>query len=334
VIVREVARQDAAQVAFAQDEDVIQALTPDRTDEPFREGVLPRAGGRGQDFGDPHALHALPERGTIGVVTIAQEIGRRGVVREGVHDLLGGPVGRGVLGDVEVDHTPAMVGEHDEDKEHTQAAGTVKKSMATTSRTWLARNVRQVCDGGARRFGISRETVRSATSMPSFLSSPWILGAPHRRFIAAIFLMRAVISALIGGRAHPRAVGEPRPVLTEATVLPPQDRVGRHDDQSLPPAGPDSGQPNPQEAICPAQPGPGYRSLVHGELVTQGEVLEGEVAVAPAEEREESQQVEQEGNHQAQILSGSELINQPLARRMEFWRRTGCDPKADVFSGR
>jgi hypothetical protein len=200
VIVREVARQDAAQVAFAQDEDVIQALTPDRTDEPFREGVLPRAGGRGQDFGDPHALHALPERGTIGVVTIAQEIGRRGVVREGVHDLLGGPVGRGVLGDVEVDHTPAMVGEHDEDKEHTQAAGTVKKSMATTSRTWLARNVRQVCDGGARRFGISRETVRSATSMPSFLSSPWILGAPHRRFIAAIFLMRAVISALIGGR--------------------------------------------------------------------------------------------------------------------------------------
>jgi hypothetical protein len=45
VIVREVARQDAAQVAFAQHEDVIQALAPDRADEPFREGVLPRAGG-------------------------------------------------------------------------------------------------------------------------------------------------------------------------------------------------------------------------------------------------------------------------------------------------
>src|SRR5207245_8824997 len=36
--------------------------------------------------------------------------------------------------------------------------------------------------------------------MPSFRSSPWILGAPHRGFAAAIFLTRAVISALTGGR--------------------------------------------------------------------------------------------------------------------------------------
>jgi hypothetical protein len=178
-----------------------------------------------------------------------------------------------------------------------------------TSRTWLARNVRQVCDGGARRFDISRETVRSATSMPSFLSSPWILGAPpqeiHRRHCSD----EGGDLRVDRRAAHPRAAGEPRPVLTEATVLPPQDSVGRHDDQSLPPAGPDSGQPNPQEAICPAQPGPGYRSLVHGELVTQGEVLEGELAVAAAEEGEESQQVEHEGDHQARILSGSELID-------------------------
>jgi hypothetical protein len=52
VIVREIAGQGATQVAFAQDEDVIQALAPDRANEPFREGVLPRAGGRGQDFSD------------------------------------------------------------------------------------------------------------------------------------------------------------------------------------------------------------------------------------------------------------------------------------------
>jgi hypothetical protein len=34
-------------------------------------------------------------------------------------------------------------------------------------------------------------------------------------------------------------------VLTEATTLPPQYGVGRHDDQGLPPAGPDSSQPDP-----------------------------------------------------------------------------------------
>jgi hypothetical protein len=41
--------------------------------------------------------------------------------------------------------------------------------------------------------------------------------------------------------------------------------------------------------------------------VAQGEVLQGELAVAAAKEGEETQQVEQEGNHQLRILSGSEL---------------------------
>jgi hypothetical protein len=65
----------------------------------------------------------LPERGSVDVVAVAEEIGRRGVVGEGAHDLLGRPGGGGVLGDVEVDDAPAMVGEHDEDEEDAQARG-------------------------------------------------------------------------------------------------------------------------------------------------------------------------------------------------------------------
>jgi hypothetical protein len=95
VVVREVACQDAAQVPFAQDENMIQAVPPDRTDEPLHEGALPRAVGRRKHFTDPHALHAVPERVIIDPVAIAEEIGRRGVVREGLHDLLGGPVSGG-----------------------------------------------------------------------------------------------------------------------------------------------------------------------------------------------------------------------------------------------
>ena len=114
------------------------------------------------------------------------------------------------------------------------------------------------------------------------------------------------------------------PVLAEATPLPSQDGVRRHDDQSLPPAGPDSGQPDPQEAIHRAQSGPGHRSLVDGELLAQGQVLEGELAVAAEEEREEPKQVEQERDHRAEIVAGSEPTDQPLARRPRFWRRTRC----------
>jgi hypothetical protein len=43
MVVREVADQDAAQVPFTEDENVIQTLPSDRTDEALREGILPWA---------------------------------------------------------------------------------------------------------------------------------------------------------------------------------------------------------------------------------------------------------------------------------------------------
>jgi hypothetical protein len=49
-----------------------------------------------------------------------------------------------------------------------------------------------------------------------------------------------------------------------------------------------------------AQPRPGHRPPVHGELVAQGEVLESELAMAAAEERAESKQVEQRADHGGQ----------------------------------
>ena len=49
-------------------------------------------------------------------------------------------------------------------------------------------------------FGISRETVRSEISNPSFSNSPWIRGAPHSGFAAAIVRTQLRISALTDGR--------------------------------------------------------------------------------------------------------------------------------------
>jgi hypothetical protein len=61
VVVREVAGQGMAQVAFAKDDDMIETLAPDRADEPLREGVLPRALRGGPDFTDTHALYTFAE---------------------------------------------------------------------------------------------------------------------------------------------------------------------------------------------------------------------------------------------------------------------------------
>src|SRR5207247_4333461 len=80
---------------------------------------------------------------------------------------------------------------------------------------------------------------------------------------------------------------------------------------------PDQGEPS-----VPTHRRPCGRSLVYGQLLAQREVLEGQLPVASAEEREEPKQVEQEGDHRVRIVSGLEPTDQPLGRRTEYWRRT------------
>jgi hypothetical protein len=53
-------------------------------------------------------------------------------------------------------------------------------------------------------------------------------------------------------------------------------------------------------------------------LLLQGEVLEGKLSVAAAQEREEPEKVEQGGDHRAQILSGSKPTDQPLGCGRSF----------------
>jgi hypothetical protein len=68
------------------------------------------------------------------------------------------------------------------------SVGTVKKSIAAIASRWFCRNVSQslAVSGllGARRS--QRETVGSDTLKPSFSNSPWIRGAPHVGFSAAM----------------------------------------------------------------------------------------------------------------------------------------------------
>ena len=87
------------------------------------KGFCHGLGGAVRTSSDPHALHSVPKWLTVDSVAVAEEIGRGGLVREGVHDLLGGPGGGGMLGDAEVDDPPAVVGEHDEDEEDAEASG-------------------------------------------------------------------------------------------------------------------------------------------------------------------------------------------------------------------
>jgi hypothetical protein len=106
-----------------EDDDVIETFAADAADESFHVRGLPGAAGSDEDFFDAHVLDAAAEEIAVnGVPVTNQETGRR-VFGKSLDDLLGGPAGSGVFGDVEVNHHSPVKGEHEENEEHLEADG-------------------------------------------------------------------------------------------------------------------------------------------------------------------------------------------------------------------
>jgi len=166
---------------------------------------------------------------------------------------------------------------------------------------------------------MSRETVRSRRRSPTGEVPREFSGRPHG-FGRSIRVTRALISALTGGRpamAGRRAWSR----LAEAARCHRRTVLG---DTRREPASsrPHPRQRDPEESVAPEHLWPGHRLLVDGELVAQGQVLQGDMAVSAAEEGKQSKQAEQEGNIEPKFS----LVSPPdpiTWRRTEFWRRTG-----------
>jgi len=118
VIIIEIACECSLQVPFIQYDDVVQTLPSNRADDPFRVRVLPGTPGGNQHLFYAHVLHPLLEVGAIHLVSIAKEILGCRIAWKCLHDLLGGPLSRWVLGHIKMDEAAAMMGEHDQDEEY------------------------------------------------------------------------------------------------------------------------------------------------------------------------------------------------------------------------
>jgi hypothetical protein len=108
IVVARVGGQDVAQVPLAQDHDMVQAFSSDRTDEAFDVSVLPgRSRGRWSGA-DAHSREASCYGVTIGGVPVADQVLGRLVPGEGFGDLAGDPVGRRIGRDVDPDQMASL----------------------------------------------------------------------------------------------------------------------------------------------------------------------------------------------------------------------------------
>jgi hypothetical protein len=110
--------------------------------------------------------------------------------------------------------------------------------------------------------------------------------------------------------------------------MPPHDGVRLDDEQDVSPSGPHARERDPEEAVPKGQVRARATALEDGELLAQGEVLEGQVGARPKHRSRRGEEREQEVEHGA-IMHPSADPEKPLKRREPQADRVSTNHKAD-----
>jgi len=121
---------------LAQDDEMVQALAPDRPDQPFGKAILPRRSRCNRLVPDAHGANSAHDDGAVDLIPIPNEVLRRLIPGECLGQLACDPFSRRVCCDVDPDQVSAVQPNNDEGIEQIEANG---------------RNNEQVHGGNVRR---------------------------------------------------------------------------------------------------------------------------------------------------------------------------------------
>ncbi len=116
---------------FVEYDDMTKALALNGADHPLRVRILPWRSWRADDFFDTHVCNSCLEILTVDPIAIADQKSWRFVLRKGFDDLLSGPFGRWMLGDIEVNQLPSVVAKNDKREEDPKCCGGHRKEINT-----------------------------------------------------------------------------------------------------------------------------------------------------------------------------------------------------------
>jgi hypothetical protein len=133
---------------------MVDALASDRSDQSFREAVLPRRAWSARFVADAHGSQSIPDGNAIDLIPIADQVARGLIPRERLCDLARDPAGGRMRCDVDPDEISAGQSHDDEGIEQVEAKGRGNdyRSMAAMSGEWLRRKVRHPWEGGQDRL--------------------------------------------------------------------------------------------------------------------------------------------------------------------------------------
>jgi len=118
MIIIQVRGQQSFEMSFVEDNDMIQKLSTQATNYALDIGVLPRRSRRGDNLVNAQARHPSPNPIAIVAITVSQQILPSRIERKRFYNLLGCPLRDRMFGHVEVDDSPAIVRQDDENEQY------------------------------------------------------------------------------------------------------------------------------------------------------------------------------------------------------------------------
>src|ERR1700716_1196584 len=123
VVIGRIVFQNPAQMFLAQDNDVVQTLTPKRSDQPFGKAILPRRSWCDRLVPDAHGTQSARDDNAIDSIPISDHIARSHVPGKSLGYLTCNPLRRRVGCDVNPDEISAIKPYNHEAVENSEANG-------------------------------------------------------------------------------------------------------------------------------------------------------------------------------------------------------------------
>ena len=243
-------------------------------------------------------MDAAREHDPVNRIAVAQQVSRGGLPGERHHELLGRPLGRGGVGDVDMHDASPVVRENHEDEQHLEhyrghgeevhgdeGLDVIGQEGAPSLR-WGLPKAHQVL--GHRRL---RDLDAQLLEFPVHpRRTPEGVGVSHRADERSDL------------RGDGRAAGTsspalPGPIQLEARPLPADDGGGLDDGDGIGPAAPQAGQQDPEQPVGGSQAWTRRGALEDGQLVPQCEIFEHQGAAGPDREEEAREDASHHAGH-------------------------------------
>ena len=109
-------------MAFVEDDDVIQALSTNRSDQTLDVWILPGRSPSGDNLFNSHVGYAILELVPVDAISITNQEPRRRIIGKRLNHLLTRPRSRWMSGDVEMDNHPAVMSQDDEGEQYAESS--------------------------------------------------------------------------------------------------------------------------------------------------------------------------------------------------------------------